>query len=244
MDVPDCRLGAVEQLQEGVKMATRTRYKGHFIAPAGAAVLILSLVALGCNSGSTRESTQTHSQVRSSAKAVASGAPEIDLNCVINHLQNPPESFHYTFKEESDNPWAEEADVTPQMIDGSFKSNYMPAAVPLHGAPAEIPHQYQWAIGRMASLFAIVRGTSAVVNGGAEAVNGYNTTKLSIDTGRSSGTEQGLDNTALGPGGFEKGTVWVTSQGCPVKVVVDEELHAKDGSISGKAHYEEAMIRK
>jgi hypothetical protein len=203
----------------------------------------VSLIALGCNSGSSGDAKQTSSKAQSSAKA-ATGGPDIDLNCVIGHLQNPPESFHYMFKDESDNPWAEEADVTPQMIDGSFKSNYVPAPVRLHGAPHDIPHQYQWAIGRMASLFAIVRGTTAVVNDGAEAVNGYNTTKLSIDTGRASATEQGLYNSALGPGGFEKGRVWVTSQGCPVKVVVDEELHAKDGSISGKAHYEEAMIRK
>lgn len=207
-------------------------------------ILILSLVALGCNSGSSAAATQRSSQTQSTAKAAANRGPDIDLNCVIGHLQNPPESFHYMFKDESDNPWSEEADVTPQMINLSFKSNYLPAPVALHGWPQEMPHQYQWAIGRMASTFALVRATSAVVNEGGEAVNGYSTTKLSIDTGRAAATEQGLYNSTLGPGGFEKGTVWVTSEGCPVKLVVDEELHAKDGSMTGKAHYEEAMVRK
>ena len=224
-------------------MAPGPCYKALLLAPAGIAVLILSLFAPGCNSGPSGAAKQTSSEVQSSAGATANG-PDIDLNCVINHLQKPPESFHYVFKDESDNPWAEEADVTPQMIDGSFKSNYMPAPVPLHGAPSEISHQYQWAIGRMASLFAIVHGTSAVVNEGTEAVNGYNTTKLSIDTGRASAAEQGLYKSVLGPGGFEKGTVWVTSQGCPVKLVVDEELRSKDGSLATKAHYEEAMVKK
>lgn len=28
------------------------------------------------------------------------------------------------------------------------------------------------------------------------------------------------------------------------RLVLDEALHAKDGSLTGKAHYEEAMIRK
>ena len=208
-------------------------------------ILTLSLVALGCNSGSSGSAKQTSSQTQSSAKVATKGGPDIDLNCVIAHLQNPPESFHYMFKDESsDNPWSEEADVTPQMIDLTFKSNYMPAPVALHGTPQEMPHQYQWAIGRMASTFALVRSTSAVVNEGGETVNGYDTTKLSIDTGRASATEQGLYNSTLGPGGFEKGTVWVTSQGCPVKLVVDEELHAKNGSIIGKNHYEEAMVKK
>jgi hypothetical protein len=206
-------------------------------------VLSTSTFALpGCKSS---KSPETQSLVKSAAteNAMRRGA-DVDLNCVIDHLQNPAESFHYMFQDESDNPWMEEADVTPQMIDGSFKSGSVPKPVPLHGTPAEIPHQYQWAIGRMASLFALVRSTSAVVNEGTETVNGYDTTKLSIDTTRATATEQGLYASTLGPGGSEKGTVWVTSQGCPVKLSLDEELHAKDGTVSGKAHYEEAMVKK
>ena len=48
----------------------------------------------------------------------------------------------------------------------------------------------------------------------------------------------------MGLGGFEKGDVWVTSEGCPVKLVVDDEMHNKDGSLLEKIHYEEAMVRK
>jgi hypothetical protein len=197
---------------------------------------------LGCKSGAS--SDPKVSVKPSSPVSSISTAQDVDLNCVIDRLRNPPESFHYMFTVISDNPWSEEADVTPQMIDGSFKSNYMPTSTPLHGPPSEIPHQYQWAIGRMASLFAIVHGTSAVVNQGTEAVNGYTATRLSIDTGRASATEKGLYNDVLGPGGSEEGTVWVISPGCPVKLVLDEELHAKDGSVTGKAHYEEAMVKK
>ncbi len=120
------------------------------------------------------------------------GGLDIDLDCVINRLQNPPESFHYSFKDESDNPWSEEADVTPQMINGSFKSNYMPAPVPLHDTPQDMPHKYQWAIGRMASVLALVHSSSAVVNEGPEkGVNGYDTTKFSIDTARANAAERG-----------------------------------------------------
>jgi hypothetical protein len=101
------------------------------------------------------------------------------------------------------------------------------------------------AIGRMASLFATVRNSSAVVNEGAQnGVNSYDTIKYSIDTARGTATEQVLYKSILGPQGFEKGAVWVTSQGCPVRIVLDEELHSKDGSVAGKTHYEEAMIKK
>lgn len=205
------------------------------------AAICLSL--LGCNSS---KSPDARVAAKSDLPASSlSTTPDIDLNCVINHLQNPPEPFHYMFKDESDNPWSEEADVTPQMIDGTFKSSYVPAPVKLHGTPQEMPHQYKWAVVRLASSFAIVRGTSALVKEGAEkGVNGYDTTKYSIDTSRADATEQALYASVLGPGGSEKGTVWATSDGCPVKVVIDEELHSKDGAVSGKARYEEAMVRK
>jgi hypothetical protein len=173
-----------------------------------------------------------------------SAGPDIDLNCVVDHIQNPPESFHYSFKAESDNPWEEQADVTPQQIDGSFSNSSLPTPQQFHGTPREVSSNLM-AIGRMASLFATVRNTSAVVNEGAEkGVNGYSTVKYSIDTARGNATEQALYKSILGPHGFETGSVWVTSQGCPVRIVLDEELHAKDGSLAGKAHYEEAMIKK
>jgi hypothetical protein len=207
------------------------------------AVSMCLFVMLGCTS--TKPSNEKVETRQVAAAAPVNAGPDVDLNCVIDHLQKPPESFHYMFKDDSDSPWSEQADVTPQMIDGSFKSNYMPGPVTIHGAPQEIPHQYQWAIGRMASLFALVRGTSAMANEGTEnGVNGYNTTKLSIDTTRATATEQGLYTSTLGPGGFEKGTVWVIQDGCPVKLAIDEELHSKDGKVLGKAHYEEAMIKK
>jgi hypothetical protein len=100
------------------------------------------------------------------------------------------------------------------------------------------------AIGRMASIFSTVHSTSAVMSQGTEKKNGYDTVKYSIDTARGNTTEQGLFKRVLGPGGFEKGNVWVTSQGCPVQITLDEEIHRNDGSTAGKAHYEEAMLRK
>ena len=205
-------------------------------------IAAISLQSPGCKSSETQNPKVTANPV--TTQSVAGGMADVNLNCVLDRLQNPPESFHYTFSNISANSWSEDVEVTPQEIDGSFKSGYMPSPTPIHGTPAEIPHQYQWAIGRMASLFAIVHSTSAVTNAGTEKVNGYDATKLSIDTSNGTATEKGLFNNVLGAGGFEKGTVWVIQGGCPVKLVLDEEIHAKDGSVTGKSHYEEAMVKK
>jgi hypothetical protein len=208
-------------------------------------VVLFTFVLLSdCNSAPSRTVDSTSEPRKSVDAAKISAGPGIDLNCVINHIQNPPESFHYAFKAESDNPWAEDADVTPQRIDGSFSNDSVPTPQQFHGTPREASSNLM-AIGRMASLFATVRNTSAVVNEGPEnGVNSYNTVKYSIDTARATASEQALYKSILGPGGSEKGNVWVTSQGCPVRIVLDEELHAKDGSLLGKAHFDEAMVKK
>src|SRR5262252_6988860 len=90
------------------------------------AMLVLTSL-LGCNSTPSKAADPTsESSQKAAGTTKTSAGPEIDLNCVINHIQNPPESFHYAFKVESDNPWEEEADVTPETIDGSFKNNSLP----------------------------------------------------------------------------------------------------------------------
>ena len=214
--------------------------------PMRLCALVLALISIwGCNHAPSKTvDSAAASPQKVIGTAKNSVGPDIDLNCVIDHIQKPPESFHYSFKAESDNPWEEQADVTPQQIDGSFSNSSLPTPQQFHGTPREVSSNLM-AVGRMASLFATVRNTSAVVNEGPEkGVNSYDTVKYSIDTARGTATEQALYKSVLGPNGFEKGSVWVTAQGCPVRIVLDEELHSKDGSLAGKTHYEEAMIKK
>jgi len=197
---------------------------------------------LGCNSASSKPVNTKSGTAQSISKANSAGW-DIDLNCVVRQIQSPTESFHYSFSDVSDNSWQEDAEVTPQNIDGSFVNNSVPTRQEFHGPPRQVSSNLM-AIGRMASIFSTVHTTSAVVNQGAEKKNGYDTVKYSIDTAHGNSAEQGLFKTVLGPGGFERGNVWVNSQGCPVQITLDEEIHGKDGSTAGKAHYEEAMTRK
>src|SRR5436853_2725259 len=121
-------------------------------------VLLLAFTLLsGCNSAPSKTADRTSESPQNSVGVAKNSAgPDIDLNCVINHIQNPPESFHYSFKDVSDNPWQEEAEVTPQSIDGTFTNNSVPNPQSFHGTPQEVSPNLR-AIGRIASLFAIVR---------------------------------------------------------------------------------------
>ena len=206
------------------------------------------LLALGCNSRPSKAAEHNSGAEPTKMAATNSSGPGIDLNCVYDHLQNPPESFHYIYKKEtSDNEHVQqEADITPQTIDG-FRRQMDGSQQPLHGVRSD---QQSWqaalagltAISGMSSTIAIVNHSSAMkreADGGQ--VNGYDTIHYSLDTARFDTTERGM---LLKPGDFEKGDAWVTSQGCPAKLVLDSELHRNDGSLIEKIHYEEDMIKK
>lgn len=210
----------------------------------GVQEFIAALLAVGAILGCNSRPLSTKSGAAQSVAHVAnSSGPDIDLNCVVRNIQTPTESFHYSFSDVSDNPWQEDAEVTPQNIDGSFTNNSLPTRQEFHGPPHEVSSNLM-AIGRMASIFSTVHTTLAVVNRGSEKKNGYDTVKYSIDTAQGNSAEQALFKTVLGPGGFERGDVWVNSQGCPVQITLDEEIRGKDGGALGKAHYEEAMTKK
>lgn len=211
-----------------------------------AGLALLAVSACRSSSASKNGEEKSGAQPNAAATARGSGDPGIDLNCVIDHIQNPPEAFHYSYNKESSNPVQEEADITPQTINGSFKNNS--ASRSFHGARSDADSwQSAWSglmgISGMSSAVALVRNSSATAREGPEKVNGYDAIKYSIDTARGTDVEKGLYRSILGTGGFEKGTAWVTAQGCPVKLVLDSELHPNTGNVE-TIHYEVAMIRK
>jgi hypothetical protein len=219
------------------------------IAWATAGVL-LSLCLWGCSSGGVKSSRLALAPKEHASQPVASKQdstnPGIDLNCVMDRIQNPPEAFHYSYRKNGSNNLVEEADITPQSISGSFNNNGFS-----HAFQAVRSDQQSWhdawgglmGIVGMSSSVALVNHSSAMVREGTEKMNGFDTIRYSIDTARGGPEELGLYKTTLGDGGFERGTAWVTQQGCPVKVILDSELHSKGGGVA-KSHFEEAMVRK
>jgi hypothetical protein len=218
------------------------------------AALLLLIMASGCNGksdshGRAAIDRKSGTAERNAATARANADPGIDLNCVIERIQNPHESFHYSYQKVSSSPVHQEADITPQTIDG-FRVDINGQAHPLHGAHSD-PQAWQAAwtglmgISGMSSAIAIVNHNSAMKReADGEQVNGYTTVHYSLDTARFNASERQILGPAMGPGGFEKGDAWVTLEGCPVKLVLDDEMHKNDGSLLEKIHYEEAMVKK
>jgi hypothetical protein len=179
-----------------------------------------------------------------------SADPGIDLNCVVARLQSPPESFHYSYKRNGDHSLDQEVDMTPQTLDGSVRSDNSGSDMTdaIHAVRSNADDwriatgSLSFGIGGLAPDFALVHHGAATFREGTETVNGYETTKYTIDTSRGDAVDKVLYDNTLGPGGFEKGTVWVTSQGCPVKISLDDELHS-NGTVT-RDHYEEAMVKK
>lgn len=224
-------------------------------AVTSTAMIVAGLMAVSaCSSNSGSKALAERTGKEDSAKsavniaAPAKAGPGINLDCIYEHLQNPPESFHYIYKKDtSENVHVDqEADITPQTIDG-FRGQPDGSHTPVHGARSD---SEGWqsalanltAISGMSSTVAIVNHSSAMKrepDGGQ--VNGYDTIHYSIDTARFDATERSM---LLKPGEFEKGDAWVTSEGCPAKLALDSELHRNDGSLIEKLHYEEAMVKK
>jgi hypothetical protein len=215
--------------------------------------LVVLTIAAGCSSKSPSKSAGEQGEkakaAQNPAAAQSSSNPGIDLQCVMERIQNPSESFHYFYKKDSSNPVHQEADVTPQSIDG-FRVDISGQQQPIHAERSD-PQNWQsaWSglmgISGMSSAIAVVNHGSAMKREGDGAdVNGYKTIHYSIDTARFDATERRLLGSTMGPGGFEKGDAWVTSQGCPVKLVLDDEMHNRDGSLLENIHYEEAIVKK
>ena len=215
---------------------------GCFCAVTGFALLFVS----ACKSGPSSKSHEEKSATRSAA-AKNDSDPRIDLNCLMDHIQNPPEAFHYTYKKSTaDDDLVQDADITPDTINGSSKSKY--GTREFKGVKSDAASwQSAWTsltgISGMSSTIALVRNSSGTVREGAEKMNGYDAIRYSIDTSRGDAAEAGLYRATLGEGGFEKGTAWVNAQGCPVKLSLDAEMHLNNGSVD-KTHYEIEMVKK
>jgi hypothetical protein len=216
----------------------------------------LSILAVGCGGASTSKSSLEKEAGRGSATtkmaAQTSPDPGIDLNCTYDRLRNPPDSFHYVYKKVASDGFFvdQEADITPQTIDGFFRQQDG-SQRPLHAVHSDAQ---SWqtalagltAISGMSSTVATFNHSSAMRReSDSGQLNGYNAIHYSIDTARwDATTRQMLGNFALGPGGLDKGEAWVTAEGCPVKLSLDEEMHKQDGSLLEKVDYEVEMVKK
>ena len=197
------------------------------------------VVTSACNSSS----------VAKSASAATDGAgSHIDVLCIGDRIDNPPESFHYSYKYSDMSGSAQkDADVTPQVMDITIKDKS--GSHSFHGVHS---NEASWSsavvdlsnlnMTAMSSRLNSLDNTSAIVRQSSEPVNGYDTTKYSIDTANAKSSDRQKFEALFGTGSFEKGTAWVPGDGCAVKLVLDEAVQI-NGSLKN-AHYEIDRIKK
>jgi hypothetical protein len=162
---------------------------------------------------------------------------------------NPPESFHYSYKTtDGQSVVDKEADITPQNMEITIQNKA--GSHKYHGVRSD---EASWdravldlsgdGFTVMSARIAFIKDKTSVSPAGAEAINGYQTTKYSIDTTSANSSDRRSYETLFGSGSYEKGTIWVTADGCPVKLNLDEATQRGSGGVD-KSHYELAMIKK
>jgi hypothetical protein len=206
--------------------------------------VVLALVTGGCNTSANSNATST----RSDDKSTTAAGGRIDMNCVGNHVQSPPDAFHYSYKSTDGGSVDKEADVTPQNIDMIIQNQF--GSHKYHGVRSDEDSWNSAVLNLSGSGFTVmsarisfVAANTSVARAGAEAMNGYQTTKYSIDTTSANSSDSHSYETLFGPGSYEKGTIWVTADGCPVKLTLDEGRHQGNGSVD-KLRYEIDVIKK
>ena len=213
---------------------------------------VVTLILLSACTSKPSSNLSVEKAAGPSASGQADNDPGINLNCVYDRLQNPPEAFHYIYKKTTSDGSKvnQEADVTPQTIDG-FRGQPDGSQQAIHAMRSD-SQGWQSALAGLTGISGM-SGTVSTFNHNSAMrrepdggqINGYQTIHYSIDTSRwDATTRQMLGGFASGPGGFDRGDAWVMADGCPVKLVLDDEMHKKDGSLLETVHYEESMAKK
>jgi hypothetical protein len=207
------------------------------------AIFFMLIAFSACTSKS-----ESRTREQSATAASDSGNSHIDLMCIGDRINTPPEAFHYSYKyNDASTSVSKEADITPQAMEITIKDQS--GSHSFHGVRSD---EVSWnsavldlsglGLTAMMSRFDALNGTSAIVRQANESMNGYDTTRYAIDSTTAGASDQRKFAALFGTDAYEKGTVWVPADGCAVKLVLDERM-----SFGGKlkdAHYELARIRK
>lgn len=230
-------------------MTVGTSRKQAFLIPTLLAALAF-LAAWGCSSRA--KSNDAAPGPAADEKSVATsntGGSHVDVLCIGDRINNPPEPFHYSYQYTgASGPVSKEADITPQAMDITIKDQS--GTHSYHGVRAD---ETSWGqavldlsnlnITVMSSRLVLLNDSSAITRQGQEAVNGYSTVKYAIDTTAANSSDQKKYETLFGKGSYEKGMVWIPADGCAAKLVLDEGIAQSNGGVE-KVHYEIARIRK
>jgi hypothetical protein len=206
---------------------------------------LASFVAVACHSGPSTAKAQE--EAPAAAEQSSPGHMAIDLNCIAAEFNNPAEAFHFSYSRTGQpDSLKVEADVTPSTPDGTLKSVHGGESARSNTVHAMRSDHDGWrmAAGYLSTSFgmpaSLMEGgwmVTATKREGAEQVNGYDTIRYSLDSARLDIADRAL------LGRSEKGTIWATSNGCPVRWNIDSVQTNADKS-TDDAHIEGNVTRK
>lgn len=203
------------------------------------------ITASACNSSPASSGSREAGGTAASDTA----GTHIDVMCIGDRINNPPGAFHYSYQyADASGSVNKEADITPQTMDITIQDKS--GSHKYHGVRSD---DASWSnavldlsglnITAMSSRLDSLNGSSAIVQQGSEAINGYRATRYAIDTKGANASDKNKFETLFGKGSFEKGTVWMGDDGCGVKLVLEEGIWQTNGGVN-QAHYEMAMTKK
>ena len=232
----------MNNLSNGAEMAGKRSYSVRRRSLLFMGLALATIAA--CNSGSASKNAGGRTVEAGSNNKDA----HVDVMCIGDRIDNPPEAFSYSYKYTDANGWVEdEAEITPQAMDITVKNKS--GSHLFHGVRSD---EASWNsavidlshlnITAMSARLNALNDSSAIVQQGRESINGYDTAKYSIDTGSANSSDRQKFETLFGKGASEKGTAWMAPDGCVAKFTLDETF--MQGDALNKAHYEIARVKK
>lgn len=231
----------------------RTRRRGVEVSPsssvaqsATAATKASDIPAVGVTDSTPTKATAaavSRKEISSSTTAVSSTQdPRINLHCLVNHIQNAPAPFHWSFQKSAQSYSSDwEARITRNSIRATVSDKGGKRAI--QGVRSN-SNSWNTAVQALTSplsgavnTVALVEHSSAVTRAGAETLNGIKTVHYLIDTGKDTSTDASLMSGILGRNGFIRGAAWVTADGCPVKFTLDTQMQLPNGGVQNE-HYQ------
>jgi len=204
--------------------------------------------AVACNSGNASKSSPESSNAIA-ATSDDNGDGPIDVMCIGEHINNPPESFHYSYKFANASGTQEsQADITPQSMeivrkDGTGSHAYHGVRSDEQSWNSAVLDLSSLRITALSARLQSLNHSSSLSSRGPESVNGYSTAKYAIDTNGANASDKQQYETLFGKGSFEKGTAWMGADKFIVKLVLDESITQGDGTVD-KGHYEMDRSKK
>ena len=213
----------------------------HLLLPA----ICLALIAIsGCNSKSESRTGEPNATAAS-----ASAGSHIDVMCIGERINNPPEPFHYSYKySDASSSTSKEAEITSQAMDITIKDQS--GSHSYHGVRSDEANWNSAVLDlsslnmtAMTSRLDALNDTSAISRQATEAMNGYDTTRYAINSATRQAPQISRNSLIFSAGAVSrKAQFGCSADGCAVKLVLDERI-----LLGGKlkdAHYELARSRK